>query len=131
VLFTSGFFSALQQQAMSAKPRILAWLVVVIAVPVASLGADSLVHLWLNPVNAHTLGVGALLFTLASAMFHWHMMQNGVMLIGDDGGSLVADLKQMPRLALSFFTLPRFHANATSATDIAEEHELQLIGTDF
>jgi hypothetical protein len=130
VLFTSGFFSAFQQQALTTRPRILAWLIVVIFVPVLSLGADSLVHLWLNTANAHALGIGALIFTLVSAMFHWHMLQNGVMLVGKDSGSLIGDLKQLPKLVLSFFTVSSFRDKSVDAMDIVEERELQLIGTE-
>jgi hypothetical protein len=130
VLFTSGFFSALQQQALAMRPRMLAWLITVIAVPLTSLGADSLVHLWLNPVDAHALGIGALLFTLISAMFHWHMMQNGVMLVGKDSNSLTADLKQLPKVALSFLVVPRLSRDAAKTVEIAEESELQLIATE-
>ena len=63
-------------------------------------------------------------------MFHWHMLQNGVMLVGKDSGSLIGDLKQLPKLVLSFFTVSSFRDKSVDAMDIVEERELQLIGTE-
>jgi hypothetical protein len=48
VLVTAGIFSAWQQQALDAKPRRLAWAIVVLAIPLGSLAADSALHPWLD-----------------------------------------------------------------------------------
>jgi len=106
VLATAGVFSAWQQQALGIKPRRLAWLVVVLAVPLGSLAADSALHLWLDSGNMRALGIAALAGTLLSSMFHWHVMSNGAMLIGDSGRSFVDDLRSMPRLAVTFIADP-------------------------
>ena len=82
VLITSGVFSAWQQQALGVKPRRLSWVIVVLVVPLGSLAADSALHIWLDRANMRALGIGALIATLVSAMFHWHVMQNGAMLVG-------------------------------------------------
>jgi hypothetical protein len=126
VLFTAGFFSALQQQSLTVKPRKLAWLVAVVVVPLTSLGADSLLHLWLNRINAHMLGIGALIFTLVSAMFHWHIMQNGALLVGQNSTSLMTDLKRLPRLFLSFLATPLSVMGITGTTHMEEENDLTL-----
>jgi membrane-anchored protein YejM (alkaline phosphatase superfamily) len=106
VLATAGVFSAWQQQALSLKPRRFGWLVVVLAVPLSSLAADSLLHLWLDRANMRSLGISALAFTLLSAMFHWHIMQNGAMRVGAESRTFIEDMRQMPRLALTFVTDP-------------------------
>lgn len=106
VLATAGIFSAWQQQALEIKPRRLAWLVVVLAVPLGSLAADSALHLWLDRGNMRALGISALAATVISAMFHWHVMQNGAMLIGSEGRSFFDDMRLMPRLAISFVADP-------------------------
>jgi len=106
VLATAGVFSAWQQQAVEIKPRFLAWLIVVLAVPLGSLAADSALHLWLDSGSMVALGVGALAATLVSAMFHWHLLQNGAMRVGDESGSFLHDMRQMPRLAISFVCNP-------------------------
>jgi hypothetical protein len=126
VLLTAGVFSALQQQSLGIKTRRLAWLVTVIIVPLVSLGADVLVHQWLDQVNAHTLGIGALAFTLISAMFHWHIMQHGAMLVGESSSSFWTDMKRMPKLLLSFVTEPVLSLRRMHMVDEAEESELEL-----
>jgi hypothetical protein len=106
VLLTAGIFSAWQQQALGIKPRYCAWLLVVVVVPLTSLGADVLTHSLLDHLAAHALGIWALIFALVSAMFHWHVMENGVMLVGEEGHSLVSDFRRLPGLVLSFVTTP-------------------------
>lgn len=121
VLVTSGFFSALQQQSLSVKSRRLGWLLCVITIPLASLTADSLLHLWLDSGNMRTLGVCALIFTIVSAMFHWHVMQNGALLVGHGSRSFWNDLKRMPRLVASFVAIP--FALLRQPSDVAIEVE--------
>ncbi|HZD48971.1 MAG TPA: hypothetical protein VE178_09515 [Silvibacterium sp.] len=106
VLLTAGIFSAWQQQALQVKPRRLSWALVVLAVPLGSLAGDSALHLWLDRGNFRALGIGALAVTLISSMFHWHVMSNGAMLVGENGRSFVDDMKQMPRLIATFVWNP-------------------------
>jgi hypothetical protein len=106
VLLTSGIFSAWQQQALDVKPRRLSWAIVVLVIPLGSLAADSALHLSLDHGNLRALGIGALIATLISAMFHWHVMQNGAMLVGEKGRSLADDMKRMPRLIATFVWNP-------------------------
>jgi hypothetical protein len=105
---------------------VLAWLTTVVVVPMVSLGADSLLHSWLNRINAHMLGIGALAFTLVSAMFHWHIMQNGAMLVGDRSVSLWTDMKRMPKLLLSFAVTFVPSQRSGNTTNGAEEGELEM-----
>ncbi len=74
VLLTAGVYSAWQQQAISIRPRYFAWLIVVVIVQLTSLGADALAHMLLDHISVHGLGAGTLVFTLVSAIFHWHVM---------------------------------------------------------
>lgn len=106
VLLTAGVFSAWQQQALDLRPRRLAWTVVVLAVPLGSLAADSALHLWLDHGNMRALGIGALIVTVISAMFHWHVMQNGAMIVGENSRSFIDDMKRMPRLVATFVSYP-------------------------
>jgi hypothetical protein len=88
------------------KPRRLAWAVVVLAIPLGSLAADSALHLWLDNGNNARPGIGAFIATIISAIFHSHVMQNGAMLVGNDSRSFGEDIKQMPRLVASFVWKP-------------------------
>ena len=121
VLLTSGIFSAWQQQALDVKPRRLSWTIVVLLIPLGSLAADSALHLWLDRGNMRALGIGALIATIISAMFHWHLMQNGAMLVGENSRSLVDDMKQMPRLVALFVWSPlRWLLNSLRPAEITE-----------
>jgi hypothetical protein len=106
VLLTAGIFSAWQQQALDVKPRKLGWVVTVLAIPLGSLAGDSALHLWLDNGDMKALGISALIVTVASAMFHWHIMRNGAMLVGESSRSFMDDMKAMPRLLVTFFTEP-------------------------
>src|SRR5271157_1880031 len=124
VLLTAGIFSAWQQQALEVKPRRLSWAIVVLAVPLGSLAGDSALHLWLDDGNMRALGIGALIAILVSAMFHWHVMQNGAMLVGNDSRSFGEDMKQMPRLVATFVWDPiRWALNKSRTPKIAIEAE--------
>lgn len=106
VLATCGFFSALQQQSLKIRPEALAWLSCVVVVPLTSLGADAALHLWLDGRQTLQLGVAALVFTLVSASFHWHLIRNGALLVGEDSGSLSTDLRSIPRLTVTYCAAP-------------------------
>ena len=88
VLLTCGFFSALQQQSLSIRSEMLAWFSCVVVVPLTSLGCDAGLHFWLDGRQTRQLGIPALVFTVVSATFHWHMIRNGALLVGDESHSL-------------------------------------------
>jgi hypothetical protein len=106
VLVTCGFFSALQQQSLQIRSQILAWFSCVVVVPLTSLGCDAALHFWLDGRQTRQLGIPALVFTVLSATFHWHMIRNGALLVGDESHSLSTDLKRIPRLTATYFTTP-------------------------
>jgi hypothetical protein len=106
VLLTCGFFSALQQQSLGIRSEILAWFTCVVVIPLSSLGMDAGLHFWLDGRDTRQLGVMALGFTVLSATFHWHMIRNGALLVGDEAHSLGTDLKRIPRLTLTYVAEP-------------------------
>jgi hypothetical protein len=91
---------------LDAEPRWLANLVIVLAVPLGSQTTDYLVHSMAGTANVRIATIGTLIFSLVSAMFHLHVMQNGAMLVGKQGHSFASDMKQMPRLVATFFANP-------------------------
>jgi hypothetical protein len=106
VLVTCGAFSAVQQQSLQIRSEILAWFSCVVVVPLTSLGCDAALHFWLDGRQTRQLGIPALVFTVLSATFHWHMIRNGALLVGDESHSLSTDLKRIPRLTATYFTTP-------------------------
>jgi hypothetical protein len=103
VLLTCGFFSALQQQSLQIRSEKLAFFCCVLVVPLTSLCCDAALHLWLDGRQTKLLGVAALVFTTVSATFHWHMIRNGALLVGEESGTFLGDLKRIPRLTASYF----------------------------
>lgn len=127
VLITSGFFTALQQQSLAIRPRKLGWLTGVVAIPVISLSADALLHMWLDQGDMRALGISALFFTIASSTFHWYLMRNGALLVGAESRSLLTDLRQIPGLALAFVSTPfAWLRDAGRRSVEAEEPEVEL-----
>ncbi len=106
VLLTCGFFSALQQQSLSIRSEWLAWFSCVVVVPLTSLGCDAGLHFWLDGRQTRQLGIAALVFTVLSATFHWHIIRNGALLVGEESHSFSTDLKRIPKLAASYFAWP-------------------------
>ncbi|MGC2639563.1 MAG: hypothetical protein WA294_20435 [Acidobacteriaceae bacterium] len=125
VLLTCGFFSALQQQSLKIRRETLAWIACVVVVPLVSLGFDAALHFWLDGWKTRQLGVAAIVFTLVSATFHWHMIRNGALLVGDDAHTLTTDLKRIPRLLATYFAGPALWVGRTASAmlrrDTAEE----------
>lgn len=123
VLLTCGFFSALQQQSLELRPVFLAWLVCVVVVPLTSLGCDAALHLWLDGLETRQLGVAGVIFTIVSATFHWHMIRNGALLVGDESQTLGNDLKRIPRLIGTYFATPVLWVRKAAAAMGGDEAE--------
>ncbi|HVT99510.1 MAG TPA: hypothetical protein VHE33_18570 [Acidobacteriaceae bacterium] len=102
VLFSSGFFSALQQQSLQIRSERFAWVICVVVIPLTSLSCDAGLHFWLDGRDTFQLGPAALVFTVVSATFHWHIIRNGALLVGAESHTLLTDLKRIPRLSLSY-----------------------------
>ena len=125
VMLTAGIFSAWQQQSLNVRPRKLAWSITVLAIPLGSLALDSGLHLWLDHGNMRALGISALIATLLSAMFHWHVMQNGALLVGENSNSFTDDMKRMPRLVASFVWNPIRAVISRPAEEPEEAEEME------
>ena len=125
VLLTCGSFSALQQQSLKIASEALAWFACVIAVPLTSLGCDAALHFWLDGRQTRQLGVAGLIFTVVSATFHWHMIRNGALLVGEESRPLATDLKRIPKLVGTYFAGPAMWAwrmlGTAARKDAAEE----------
>jgi hypothetical protein len=103
---TAGFFAAIQQEMLDTEPQWLANLVIVLAVPLGSQTTDYLVHSLARTPNLKIATLSTLIFSLLSASFHLHVMQNGAMLVGKHGRSFASDMKRMPRLIATFAAQP-------------------------
>jgi len=121
VLLTCGFFSAVQQQSLKVGREALAWFACVVAVPLVSLGCDAALHFWLDGPDTRRLGVAGVVFTVVSATMHWHMIRNGALLVGDEAHTLMADLKLIPKLIVTYFAGPVAWARRTAGAIVRRE----------
>ncbi|HEX4036617.1 MAG TPA: hypothetical protein VHX37_01050 [Acidobacteriaceae bacterium] len=123
VLLTCGFFSALQQQSLQFRLEALAWLACVVVVPLTSLSCDAGLHFWLDGRSTRQLGLAGILYTLVSATFHWHMIRNGALLVGDEEASLGKDLGRIPRLVGTYFAAPVMWVRKSTLAAVGGEAE--------
>ena len=105
VSLTAGVYAAMQQKALGLRSRRLGNLIVVLGVPGLAQALDWTAHCLTGtaPVARDTLAV--CIFTVLSALFHLHVMRNGVFLTGT-GRSLSSDFRRMPRLVAGFVVRP-------------------------
>lgn len=121
VALTAGIYAGMQQRALALRSRLLGNLMIVLAVPGLAQVLDWTTHRIMDAaVNARaTLAVSV--FAAISALFHLHVMRNGVLLSGK-GRSLFDDFRRMPRLVLGFVLQPiaLFAASTSRPTSTVE-----------
>ena len=99
---TAGFYGGLTQSFRHATPHWLASVTVMVLLPVCTHTTEFLVH-WLRGTEklAASLTV-SVIFTIISTLFNLFAMRRGVLIVGEGRGSLLADLRQIPRLIVLF-----------------------------
>ncbi len=106
VFATAGLYAAIQQGLLGVSPRWLGRIGIVVVVPVAALAIDCAAHLAAHAPAPGSVTLSVLVFSLLSASFHLHVMENGAMLVGERARSFGADLRAVPRLLASFVAGP-------------------------
>jgi hypothetical protein len=105
VTLTAGAYAGMQQRALALRGRALGNLIVVAGVPGLAQALDWLVHRASGaPVSGGALTAMSV-FTVLSALFHLHVMRNGVFLSGH-GRSLLDDFRRIPVLVAGFVMRP-------------------------
>jgi len=101
-LMTAGFYGALTQRASRlASPR-LRFVLTLLVIPGIAHGLEFLVHSARGtPALAASLAT-SIAFTVVSTTFHMFAMRRGVLIAGDGAGSLLDDLRAVPRVILLF-----------------------------
>ena len=103
---TAGFYGGLTQSFRHAAPHWLASLTVMVLLPICTHATEFAVH-WLRGTEklAASLAV-SVVFTIVSTLFNLFAMRRGVLIVGEGRGSLLADLRQIPRLIVLFVASP-------------------------
>lgn len=99
---TSGFYGTITQSFRLAEPKWAATAAAIVLLPLVSHSIEFAAH-WVRGTEALAASISAsALFTVISTAFHLHAMRQGVLTVGGGSQSLLADLKAMPGLLLSF-----------------------------
>jgi hypothetical protein len=105
VTITAGLYAGMQQRALGLRSRLLGNAIVVLGVPGLAQALDWLAHRAVDATPPARATLAVSLFAAVSALFHLHIMRNGVLLTGR-GRSLFDDFRRMPRLLAGFVQRP-------------------------
>jgi hypothetical protein len=99
---TAGFYGVATQAFRRVEPPIHGTIGAMMLLPAVAHSLELVVH-WLGgtPELAASL-IASVAFTALSTAFNLFAMRRGVLVVGADGASLLADLCRMPRLMASF-----------------------------
>lgn len=123
VTLTAGVYAGMQQRALALRSRLLGNLIIVLGVPGLAQALDWTIHRGTGAAATGRATLAVSLFAAISALFHLHVMRNGVFLTGH-GRSLVDDFRRMPRLVAEFVVRPlAFFVAFTSRSARAIESE--------
>jgi hypothetical protein len=99
---TAGFYGALTQAFRRVEPALRGTIAALVVVPGIAHVLEFLVH-WARGTPELAASIGAsIVFTVLSTSFNLFAMRRGALVVGQGSDSLVADLRRMPRLIVSF-----------------------------
>jgi dipeptide/tripeptide permease len=102
----AGLGGALAQAYRTAQPRRMASLTVATAVPLTIHFSEILIHSLRGTPHTATGVKASMLYSCVSALFTLHAMREGAMLAGEEQTSILADLRRIPSLVVSFVSRP-------------------------
>lgn len=103
---TAGFYGALTQTFRRVEPAWRASLAVLVVLPFANHVFEFLVH-WMRGTEKLFLSAGvSVAFTVLSSLFNFFVMRRGLMVVGQESQTLLADMAQMPKAIAVFVALP-------------------------
>jgi hypothetical protein len=115
VTLTAGIYAGMQQKALGLRSRLFGNLIIVIGVPGLAQVLDWTAHRVMGAAVTGRATLAVSLFAAVSALFHLHVMRNGVFLTGT-GRSLGDDFRRMPRVVAGFAMRPIALLAAPSST---------------
>ena len=99
---TSGFYGSILQAFRRAEPAWAAALATLVLLPLCNHTLEWLIHRWRGTPKLAQSIVASVTFTVVSTMFNLYIMRKGALVVGENSGSLWADMKRMPGLMASF-----------------------------
>jgi len=118
---TSGFYGALTEGFSDAEPTWAAALAAMVVLPLTGHSMELAVH-WLRGTRNLVPSITAsVVFTALSTLFNLYAMKRGALIVGAGRGSLLEDLRRMPRLVLDFILLvPRWMLRGSGNSGLAK-----------
>lgn len=124
VALTAGVYAGLQQKALRIRRRWLGNLIVVLGVPGLAQVLDWTAHRAGGAAVPGRAMLAVSVFAALSALFHLHVMRNGVFLTGS-GRSLLDDFRRLPIIVAGLIVRPAgFFAAWASASGRAIESKV-------
>ena len=105
VTVTAGIYAGMQQKALQFRSRRLGNLIIVLGVPGLAQLLDWITHHLTGAAAPARATIAVSIFAGISALFHLHVMRNGVFLTGS-GRSIFDDFRRIPRLVAGFVIRP-------------------------
>jgi hypothetical protein len=99
---TAGFYGAITQAFRQVEPAWTAALTVVVVLPAASHAIELTMHWLRGTPRIMTSVIASVVFTMLSTLFNWFVMRRGALVVGEEGQSLIQDLRRMPQLLRAF-----------------------------
>jgi hypothetical protein len=103
---SAGFFASIIQSARRSPSRWNSAFQITVLVPGACLLLDYLLHRALGTPNLKTGFVISFAVSCVTSLFNWYSMNRGVLMVGAESKSLLADLKALPATVAGFLIEP-------------------------
>jgi hypothetical protein len=103
---TAGFYGALTQNFRRAEPRWQASIAAGLGIPVFSHAIEFAIHSLRGTPNLRANILASICFTAVSTLFNLHAMREGILVVGENAGSVSDDIRALPRAIFTFFISP-------------------------
>ncbi len=103
--FTSGFYGAMTQTIGEAEPEWQATIAALVVLPLSSHILEFAVHWFRHTPHLKLSIISSMIFTVISTLFNVYAMRRGKLVVGRNAGTLVDDLKAMPRMIYDFLAV--------------------------
>jgi hypothetical protein len=98
----AGFYGSLTQAFRRAEPAWKANLAAMVLLPAISHGLELLVHAVRGTPNLKTSLLSSMAFTALSTLYNLYAMRRGALVVGEDAGTVLEDLRRTPALIAGF-----------------------------
>jgi hypothetical protein len=99
---TAGFYGALTQRIGRLEPERRSMIIALIVLPTIAHALEFLLHWARGTPNLAGSIAASIAFTMLSTAFNVYAMRRGVLTCGPGSGSLLDDLRRLPRLVRDF-----------------------------